>query len=121
LAAVATKLSIAWEKGQTRRPLGPGKGGLWIGDANRYPVVSAGDRRRIVYGEGTTHKPGRVDNEWRKRAKAAGVVIIDAHSGTTRPLALGGLEVARWDNHLVAAPVPLSDVRPENASDTNSH
>jgi len=72
--------SIAWEKGQTRRPLGPGKGGLWIGDANRYPVVSAGDRRRIVYGEGTTHKPGRVDNEWRKRAKAAGVVIIDENA-----------------------------------------
>ena len=34
-----------------------------------------------------------------------GVVVIDARSGTTRPLAVGGLEAARWDNHLVAAPV----------------
>ena len=32
-----------------------------------------------------------------------GVFAIDAHAGTTRPLAVGGLEGARWDNHLVAA------------------
>ena len=34
-----------------------------------------------------------------------GVVVVDARSGTTRPLAVGGLETARWDNHLIAAPV----------------
>ena len=34
-----------------------------------------------------------------------GVIVIDARSGTARPLAVGGLEATRWDNHLVAAPV----------------
>ena len=32
-----------------------------------------------------------------------GVAAIDARSGAARPLALDGLETARWDNHLVAA------------------
>ena len=35
-----------------------------------------------------------------------GVVIVDAWSGASRPLALDGLEAARWDNHLVAASMP---------------
>ena len=33
------------------------------------------------------------------------VVVIDARSGTTRPLAVDDLEAARWDNHLVVASV----------------
>ena len=32
-----------------------------------------------------------------------GVVVIDARSGSTRPLVLDGLGAARWDNHLVTA------------------
>ena len=35
-----------------------------------------------------------------------GVVVIDARSGTTRPLAIDGLKTARWDNHLVAVSTP---------------
>ena len=69
--------SAAWVKGRTRRPLGAGKGGRWSGDPDRYPVLSADDRRRIGFGEGTKHFPGHIDKEWRKRAKEAGVVIVD--------------------------------------------
>ena len=64
--------------GRTRRPV-PGVGGLWIGDARRYPVFSARDRRRIAFGPDNpaNRKPGRVDAAWRKSADAAGVVILD--------------------------------------------
>ena len=37
--------SATWIPGRTRRPV-RGVGGLWIGDASRYPVFSARDRRR---------------------------------------------------------------------------
>ena len=61
----------------------PGVGGLWIGDAGRYPVFSASDRRRIAFGpddDPSNRKPGRVDTAWRKSADAAGVVILDTEA-----------------------------------------
>ncbi len=49
--------------------------------------------------------PGSLPDEFLASSGLGGVVVIDARSGTTRPLAVGGLEAARWDNHLVAASV----------------
>ena len=49
--------------------------------------------------------PGSQPGEFLASSGLGGVFVIDARSGTTRPFALGGLESARWDNHLVAAPV----------------
>ena len=49
--------------------------------------------------------PGAGAGEFLASSGLGGVVVIDARSGTTRPLAVGGLETARWDNHLIAAPV----------------
>ena len=49
--------------------------------------------------------PGSLPDEFLVSSGLGGVVVIDACSGTTRPLAVGGLEAARWDNHLVAASV----------------
>lgn len=49
--------------------------------------------------------PGARRGEFLASSGLGGVVVIDARSGTTRPLAVGGLEAARWDNHLIAAPV----------------
>ena len=49
--------------------------------------------------------PGAVPGEFLASSGRGGVIAIDALSGTTRPLSVRGLEVARWDNHLVAAPV----------------
>ena len=74
--------SATWIPGRTRRPV-PGVGGLWIGDAGRYPVFSASDRRRIAFGpddDPSNRKPGRVDTAWRKSADAAGVVILDTEA-----------------------------------------
>ena len=73
--------SATWIPGRTRRPV-PGVGGLWIGDARRYPVFSARDRRRIAFGPDNpaNRKPGRVDAAWRKSADAAGVVILDTEA-----------------------------------------
>ncbi len=50
--------------------------------------------------------PGSRPGEFLASSGLGGVVVVDARSGTTRPLAVGGLEAARWDNHLVAASVP---------------
>ena len=47
--------------------------------------------------------PGAGPAEFLATSGLGGAVVIDAHSGTTRPLAVGGLEAARWDNHLIAA------------------
>lgn len=49
--------------------------------------------------------PGAQQGEFLASSGQGGVVVIDAHSGTARPLGVGALEAARWDNHLVAAPV----------------
>ena len=49
--------------------------------------------------------PGARPGEFLASSGLGGVVVIDARSVTTRPLAVDGLEAARWDNHLVAAPV----------------
>ena len=65
------------------RPLGqPAHRGQRIGDARRYPVFSARDRRRIAFGPDNpaNRKPGRVDAAWRKSADAAGVVILDTEA-----------------------------------------
>ena len=50
--------------------------------------------------------PGAKPREFLASSGLGGVVVIDARSGAARPLAVGGLEAARWDNHLVAASVP---------------
>ena len=71
--------STTWIPGRTRRPV-RGVGGLWIGDASRYPVFSARDRRRIAFGPESTHRPGGIDNAWHKSADAAGVVILDTEA-----------------------------------------
>ena len=65
--------------GRTRRPV-RGVGGLWIGDASRYPVFSARERRRIAFGPESTHRPGGIDDAWHKSADAAGVVILDTEA-----------------------------------------
>ena len=51
--------------------------------------------------------PGARSGEFLASSGLGGVIVIDARSGTTRPLAVAGLEAACWDNHLVAAPVLL--------------
>ena len=71
--------SATWIPGRTRRPV-RGVGGLWIGDARRYPVFSARDRRRIAFGPESTHRPGGIDDAWHKSADAAGVVILDTEA-----------------------------------------
>ena len=71
--------SATWIPGRTRRPV-RGVGGLWIGDASRYPVFSARDRRRIAFGPESTHRPGGIDDAWHKSADAAGVVILDTEA-----------------------------------------
>ena len=71
--------SATWIPGRTRRPV-PGVGGLWIGDARRYPVFSARDRRRIAFGPDDERKQNRVDAAWRKSADDAGVVILDTEA-----------------------------------------
>ena len=48
---------------------------------------------------------GTRSGEFLASSGLGGVVVIDARSGTSRPLAVGGLEAARWDNHLVVASV----------------
>ncbi len=47
--------------------------------------------------------PSARPGEFLASSGLGGVIVIDARSGTTRPLAVGGLEATRWDNHLVAA------------------
>ena len=49
--------------------------------------------------------PGARPGEFLASSGLGGVVVVNLRSGTTRPLAVGGLEAARWDNHLVAASV----------------
>ena len=49
--------------------------------------------------------PGAWPGEFLASSGLGSVVVVNACSGTTRPLAVGGLEAARWDNHLVAASV----------------
>ena len=50
--------------------------------------------------------PGAHPAEFLASSGQGGVVVIDARSGTTRPLAIDGLKTARWDNHLVAVSTP---------------
>ena len=74
--------SVTWIPGRTRRPV-RGVGGLWIGDASRYPVLSARDRRRIAFGPDSTtadRANTRIDASWRKAADAAGVVILETEA-----------------------------------------
>ena len=76
--------TLTWVPGRTRRPVKSrrgqwvqGPGGLWIGDASRYPVLSLRDRRRIAFGRDATHSTARVDAAWWKAADADGVVILE--------------------------------------------
>ena len=48
--------------------------------------------------------PGIRPGEFLANSGLGGVVVIDARMRTIRPLAVGGPEAARWNNHLVAAP-----------------
>ena len=82
--------TLTWIPGRTRRPVTArrgewvkGPGGLWIGDANRYPVLSLRDRRRIAFGPDATQRDRsgpKVDRAWRKAADAAGVVILETEA-----------------------------------------
>lgn len=47
--------------------------------------------------------PGAGPGEFLASSGQGGLTLIDARSGAARPLAVGGLEGARWDNHLIAA------------------
>ena len=49
--------------------------------------------------------PGSRPGEFLASSGLGGMTVIDARSGAVRPLALDGLEAARWDNHLVTASV----------------
>ena len=59
----------------------------------------------VEVSDGCGVAPGAGPGEFLASSGQGGVVVIDARSGTTRPLAVGGLESARWDNHLVVAPL----------------
>ncbi len=69
---------------------------LWDAGAGSY--LSSAD-----VADGCGVAPGAGPGEFLASSGQGGVVVIDAQSGTTRPLAVGGLEGARWDNHLIAA------------------
>ena len=69
---------------------------FWDAGAGRY--LSSAD-----VADGCGVAPGAGPAEFLASSGQGGVVVIDAHSGTSRPLAVGGLEAARWDNHLIAA------------------
>ena len=74
--------TLTWVPGRTRRPV-PGPGGLWIGDASRYPVLSLRDRRRIAFGPDATPRDRsgpKVDRVWRKAAAAARVIILETEA-----------------------------------------
>ena len=71
--------SLTWIPGVTRPPM-RGPGGVWTGDPRRYPVLSDRDRRRIAFGPDDDRKQAHVDDAWRKRADAAGVVILDTEA-----------------------------------------
>ena len=43
-------------------------------------MFSASDRRRIAFGPDSTHRPGGIDDAWRKSADAADVVILDTEA-----------------------------------------
>ena len=73
---------------------------FWDVDAGRY-LLSAG------VADGCGVAPGPRPGVFLASSGRGGVVFIDARAGTARPLAVGGLEAARWDNHLVAASASL--------------
>ena len=78
------------------------RGGIvtfWDVGAGRY-LSSA----RVPDGCGVA--PAARPAEFLASSGQGGVVVIDARSGTTRPLAIDGLKTARWDNHLVAVSTP---------------
>ena len=78
------------------------RGGIvtfWDVGAGRY-LSSA----RVPDGCGVA--PAARPAEFLATSGQGGVVVIDARSGTTRPLAIDGLKTARWDNHLVAVSTP---------------
>ena len=76
------------------------RGGLvtiWDADAGRHLSSTPVE-------DGCGVAPGARPGEFLASSGRGGVVVIDARSGAARPLALHGLETARWDNHLVVAP-----------------
>ena len=70
-----------------------------------WDVGTGGYLSSADVGDGCGVAPGAKPGEFLASSGLGDVVVIDTRSGTTRPLAVAGLEAARWDNHLVSAPV----------------
>lgn len=69
--------TIAWVLGVTRMPKS-GVGGLWVGDPNRYPILTAEDRRRMVFGPGDRALRRGADADQAIRNTPGLVVVSDA-------------------------------------------
>ena len=72
-------------------------------------VWDAGSGRHlssVQVSDGCGVAPGTRPGAFLASSGRGGVITIDAQSGEARPLALDGLESARWDNHLVAVSTP---------------
>ena len=93
--------SVCFDMGGGTIAVSAPRGGLmtfWDVGSGRYLSYA-----RVSDGCGVA--PGLRPGEFLASSGQGGVVIIDAQSGASRPLAVHGLETARWDNHLVAASV----------------
>ena len=91
--------SVCFDAGGRTIAVSAPRGGLvtlWDAGAGRY--LSSAD---VADGCGVAPVAG--PGEFLASSGQGSVVAIDAYLRTTRPLAVGGLEGARWDNHLVAA------------------
>ena len=90
--------SICFDAGGRTIAVSAPRGGLvtfWDVDAGRH-LSSA------QVSDGCGVAPGTRPGEFLASSGRGGMVVIDARSGATRPLAVDGLESALWDNHLVA-------------------
>ncbi len=67
-----------------------------------WDVVSGRHLSSAGVADGCGVAPGSRPGEFLASSGQGGVVVIYAQSGARRPLALDGLETARWDNHLAA-------------------
>ena len=68
--------TLTWLVGRTRVPL-PGIGGVWSGNPDRYPVLSARDRRYIAFGAQDGRSLPKLDAAWRRADEAGVITIID--------------------------------------------
>ena len=78
--------SVAWRPGATRVPHPRNTAvKLWTGDPDKYPILTAADRRRLAYGEGdkrnrTRSGKGGIDTPWEG---LPGVEVITRSASTT--------------------------------------